>query len=195
MNEDLAIIILAAGSSSRLGQSKQLLKIDDETLLARSCKLALDVSKNATVVLGANYQAHEQAIQRIPIKVIENKNWQLGMGNSLKVGINYALSDNSNLNAILVMVCDQPLLTSNHLQKLIEISNTNERSIISSSYQGVLGVPAIFKKNIFDELLILKDEEGARKIIQSKKNEVCSVEFIGGEIDLDTPADVKNFLG
>ena len=174
---------------------KQLLKIDAETLLARSCKLALEVSKNVVVVLGANYQMHRQVIQEFSVEIVENKNWQLGMGNSLKVGITYALSKDSKLNSVLVMVCDQPLLTVEHLQKLIQISDSTEQSIITSSYKDVLGVPAIFKKNIFDELLALKDEEGARKIIQSKKSEVVSVEFIGGEIDLDTPADVKNFLG
>ncbi len=195
MNDDLAIIILAAGSSSRLGQSKQLLKIDNEILLARSCRLAHEVSKNSFVVLGANYQMHRQAIHEFSVEIVENKNWQLGMGNSLKAGINYVLSNKSNLNAILVMVCDQPLLTSAHLQQLIEISNSTVQAIISSSYKGVLGVPAIFKKKLFDELLLIPDDIGARKIIQNKKDEVMAVEFAGGEIDLDTPADVKFFLG
>jgi molybdenum cofactor cytidylyltransferase len=146
-------------------------------------------------VLGSDFESHFHEISHLPVQVVENEQWQNGMGHSLKTGLTALLKKWPHTSAVIVLVCDQPLLTTDHLENLIVVARTSDKPIISSCYKNVLGVPALFKKELFAELLALGDSEGARKLIQQKKNEVEAVDFPGGEIDLDTPEDVKRFLG
>lgn len=191
---ELSILLLAAGSSSRLGRSKQLLKVESESLLLRSSNLSLQVSKNVFVVLGSNFEEHVQSIKHLSVAIVENKEWERGLGSSLKAGLRQIVEKNPETKSVLILVCDQPLLTSSHLSKLAEVGEATNKLIVSSLYNNVLGVPALFKKELFNELLKLDDSEGARKLIQQKKNDVEIVDFPGGEIDLDTPEDVKKFF-
>ena len=191
---ELSILLLAAGSSSRLGRSKQLLKVESESLLLRSSNLSLQVSKNVFVVLGSNFEEHVQSIKHLSVAIVENKEWERGIGSSLKAGLRQIVEKNPETKSVLILVCDQPLLTSSHLSKLAEVGEATNKLIVSSLYNNVLGVPALFKKELFNELLKLDDSEGARKLIQQKKNDVEIVDFPGGEIDLDTPEDVKKFF-
>ena len=191
---ELSILLLAAGSSSRLGRSKQLLKVESESLLLRSSNLSLQVSKNVFVVLGSNFEEHVQSIKHLSVAIVENKEWERGLGSSLKAGLRQIVEKNPETKSVIILVCDQPLLTSSHLSKLAEVGEATNKLIVSSLYNNVLGVPALFKKELFNELLKLDDSEGARKLIQQKKNDVEIVDFPGGEIDLDTPEDVKKFF-
>ena len=191
---ELSILLLAAGSSSRLGRSKQLLKVESEGLLLRSSNLSLQVSKNVFVVLGSNFEEHVQSIKHLSVAIVENKEWERGIGSSLKAGLRQIVEKNPETKSVIILVCDQPLLTSSHLSKLAEVGEATNKLIVSSLYNNVLGVPALFKKELFNELLKLDDSEGARKLIQQKKNDVEIVDFPGGEIDLDTPEDVKKFF-
>src|SRR5260221_3592796 len=113
-------IILAAGPSSRLRQSKQLLKIGNETMLRKTVRAVIDSGVDKIlIVLGSGQQAHQQEIIDLPVHVVYNPDWQKGMGSSLKVGVGFVEEQFSTCETILVSVCDQPLLTSNHLKKLI----------------------------------------------------------------------------
>lgn len=191
----IAIIVLAAGSSSRMGRSKQMLEISGEQLLLTSTKSALasDATK-VMVVLGANEPAHRKIIEKLSVEIITNANWQTGMGSSLKKGLQKLLQTTPQLNAILVMVCDQPLLTTDHLNNLIQTFKTTKSQIVASHYSGDTGVPALFEKSFFEELLNLENNSGAKKIIQQHKEVVHTIAFPQGAIDLDTPDDYQNFI-
>ncbi len=192
---NIGIVLLAAGSSSRMGQSKQLLEIDGEQLLLRSTKIALlAAAEKVLVVLGANELAHRKIIQNLPVEIIANENWQKGMGSSLKKGLNELHSTTPELDAALVMVCDQPLLTTQHLNQIIEKFELTKSPVVASFYAGMAGVPALFAKSIFEKLLNVQDKEGAKKIIQLHKELVESVDFPQGSIDLDTPEDYSTFI-
>lgn len=190
----LGIIILGAGSSSRMGQSKQLLEIDGEPLLRRTVKVALDVKpNNLIVVLGSNFEAHQQVIIDLPVNIISNENWQSGMGSSIKAGLRNLVQLNPGINAIIVLVCDQPLLKSKHIEKLIKHFTASKALIISSMYSNTSGVPALFAKEMFQNILSLDDDQGAKKIIQQNFSQAIMVPFPEGEIDLDTPQDYSAF--
>lgn len=192
---NIGIVLLAAGSSSRMGQSKQLLEIDGEQLLLRSTKVALlAAAEKVLVVLGANELAHRKIIQHLPVEIIANENWQKGMGSSLKKGLNELHSTTPKLDAALVMVCDQPLLTTEHLNQIIEKFELTKSPVVASFYAGTAGVPALFAKSIFEKLMNVQDKEGAKKIIQLHKELVESVDFPQGSIDLDTPEDYSTFI-
>lgn len=189
-----AILILAAGSSSRMGQSKQLLTIDGEALLSKSIKVAIAAqAQTILVVLGANEPAHRNAIKDLPVTIVSNPGWRNGIGSSLKAGITYLQSMFPGTEAVVIMVCDQPCLTSEHLIKIISVYKTADSSIIASRYSGTAGIPALFRKVHYDELLAVNDEEGAKKIIQKNWKSVIEIDFPDGATDLDTPADLKRF--
>lgn len=192
---NISIILLAAGSSSRMGQSKQLLEIQGEPLLLYSTKAALaSGAKNVIVILGANEQPHREIIRDLPVNIIANHYWKSGMGSSIKAGLNYLIRKSSETEAVIMTVCDQPALTAQHLQKLMLEFKETRSPIIASSYSGTAGVPALFARSFFSNILMLRDEQGAKKIIQQFPEQVRTVNFPEGVFDLDTSEDYENYL-
>ncbi len=194
LKRSISLILLAAGSSSRMGQSKQLLLIENEPLLLRSTKAALASSfENVIVVLGAQEKEHRSVIAHLPIQIVLNRNWEDGMGSSLKKGLNHLLEVFPETQAIVIMVCDQPLLTASHLDKIIAVNKQTNRSIVASHYSNSAGVPALFDKSVFPELLNIDDNQGAKKVINQHPELLALVDFYGGEIDLDTWQEYQDF--
>jgi molybdenum cofactor cytidylyltransferase len=191
--KDLATIILAAGSSSRLGQSKQLLTWQGKSLLERAIETASSVGiKNMCVVLGANEKAHRDKIKNFSIDIIHNPHWQLGIGNSLKFGVHH-IQENSVMG-VIVMVCDQPFLSSAHLKKMIALFDDAQKMIIASAYHQTLGVPALFPRIWFMDLLSIADDAGAKKVIQQNPDRIIPVDFPEGVIDIDSPDDITQLF-
>lgn len=192
---NLAILLLAAGSSSRLGQSKQLLKVNGQPLLQRTVQAAMESGiENIFVVLGANGEEHKNVISQLPIHILQHQEWQKGMGSSLKFGLKSIIEKLPGTQAILVLVCDQPFLTSSHLKNMVQEFEKGNADIVASVYQKTKGVPALISKQLFEKLFALGDEQGARKIIESHTGTIQTIEFPKGEIDLDTPEDLENFV-
>lgn len=191
---NLGAIVLAAGSSSRMGQQKQLLKVDGESLLKKTVQsiVAIDF-KTVVVVLGANAEAHRLAVQGLPVDIVENARWSDGMGSSLKAGMEYLLTKGS-FDAVLVSVCDQPLLSPEIVERIISEYHKSNKGIVASSYSDTAGVPALFDKSYFPELINLPDDQGAKKIIGRHRDAVALIPFPGGEVDLDTMEDYNAFM-
>jgi molybdenum cofactor cytidylyltransferase len=194
MPGNIGIILLAAGSSSRMGQSKQLLELNGEPLLRNAVNVALasDVKK-VVVVLGAFEKEHKKIIQDLPVNIIHNPRWETGMGSSLKAGLNYLIHVDPKLSGTVILVCDQPLLQAGHIKSLIETNQKTKKAIVASRYAQTLGVPAFFEKKYFSELLSLGDPQGAKKVIQQHPEDVSPMDFPEGKIDLDTPEDYQGF--
>lgn len=191
--EKIGIILLAAGLSSRMGEPKQLLKIGGQPLVRLMVKQSLAAIADKTIVV-IGYRADEvkSAIKDLPTELIANNQPEKGMGSSIKCGVSF-LKEN-NFSAGLIITCDQPFLTSSHLNKLIEAYRERGNSIIASHYSNSIGVPALFDKEIFEQLLSIDDQQGAKKIIDGGKNDVFEIEFPEGNIDLDTPEDYRSYL-
>ncbi|HWA33143.1 MAG TPA: nucleotidyltransferase family protein [Cyclobacteriaceae bacterium] len=190
---NIGIIVLAAGASKRMGQSKQLLKVGDATLLQHSVQLALSTGmKPVIVVLGSNEKMHREALKKIPVGIVVNKDWASGMGSSLKSGLS-EIEKSEKADAVIVMVCDQPLLSRDHLNALKEQYISTHKRIIASYYAGTAGVPALFDRSLFADIHSLSNDEGAKKIILQHPNETVGVVFPEGSVDLDTPEDYKKF--
>jgi molybdenum cofactor cytidylyltransferase len=195
LKSNCAIIILAAGSSSRMGQSKQLLEIENTSLLRKSALTALACEvKNIYVVLGANAEAHQTTIADLPIQIVINNEWKNGMGSSLKKGLSAAITVSPTVAGIIILVCDQPMLTSQHLNNILEKYAAGEKGIVASNYNGTTGVPAFFSNTFFGKLNALDEQHGAKKIIEKYPEAVQAVDFPGGEIDLDKIEDYYQFL-
>lgn len=193
---EVGIILLAAGSSSRMGQSKQLMKVKGVSLLVHSISVAVESGMHpVVVVLGANEQSHRKALEELTVHIAINHRWENGMGSSLKAGLKYLLKHAPKIEAAVVMACDQPMVTGDHLKSMKAIYTGSDKRIVASQYSGTIGIPALFDKTLFSEILALPDDHGAKKIIQQHPNDTQAIDFPAGSIDLDTPNDYRNFGG
>jgi molybdenum cofactor cytidylyltransferase len=192
---NIGIIVLAAGSSSRMGRSKQLLEIEGETLLCRCVNIALSVDhESVVVVLGANEKPHRETISHLPVQIVSNFYWKAGMGSSIKTGLNYLIQSRQSLDAVIILVCDQPGLSAEHLQKMITTFVDTKKPIVASGYANSSGVPVLFGRSFFSNLLLLSDGQGAKKIVHQFPEQVATVDFPQGAFDLDTEDDFQNYL-
>ena len=187
----IAIIILAAGGSTRLGFPKQLVEIEGKALIERSIEAALGASTDVFVVLGANRAQIEPKTSTYPVSIIENANWELGMGHSIQVGVKTVL-EKADFDALILTVCDQVHLTSSLFMHLIAAKKEQKTGIIAARYQGSLGVPVLFSKKYFPSLLQFSGEKGAKKLLSKHLDDCFGVDFSGGEVDVDTVEDLKN---
>jgi CTP:molybdopterin cytidylyltransferase MocA/tRNA(Arg) A34 adenosine deaminase TadA len=188
----VAAIILAAGASRRLGQPKQLLTLDNETLLARVLRLSREAGASPLVaVLGAHCETIAAAIQDCGAHLVFNEQWELGLASSIHAGLRALDAAAPGAHGVLLLGCDQPRLTSAHLGAMIEsFTGQGARAIVASKYAGVLGVPAIFPRSIFPDLLALRGDQGARALLAQPQCPPIPIEFPGGEIDIDSPSDL-----
>ncbi len=183
------IIILAAGSSSRLGQPKQLLKYQGKTLVRRAIDTAFESKSDTNVlVLGANFELIEKEGQETNVDIIINDDWELGMASGMQKGLNF-LENKIAPDQVILMLCDQPFVDSELLKSLIKKQAETGRGIISCHYNGTFGVPAMFTRKYFPELNKLKGAEGAKKVIYAHLDDLEKVDFPNGAIDIDTPQD------
>lgn len=181
-------LVLAAGGSQRLGRSKQLLRLKNETLLRRCCRIAGELCKDHVyVVLGAEYERASAEVADLPLKVVHNPDWESGMASSLAAGVS-ALP--SRAAAVLILLCDQPLLGAQQLASLIRLWQRRPDTIIAGAYAGTLGVPAIFPRAWFDALQRQSGDRGARELLREHTADVVSVILPEAGWDLDTPADL-----
>ena len=188
-----AILILAAGNSSRMGKTKQLLPYKNATLLEWAIEQAQkSVVKNVFCVLGANKEVIEKQLTSNIVEIIYNPNYKDGLSTSIVKGIEFL--QEHNFDSALIMLADQPHVTSEYLNSLIEASKNNPSKLIASNYQGSVGVPAIFPKNYFNDLLDLKGDKGAKNFLLQQNNNVIKVNSTQNLLDIDTPEDYQHLL-
>ncbi|GAB4031373.1 nucleotidyltransferase family protein [Spirosoma gilvum] len=193
----LATIILAAGASNRLGgQPKQLLTQDGTSLIQRIVQTALSLQSGPViVVLGANQSLIQPEIEQLPIQIVRNPDWQEGLSSSLRAGLNNLAGD--SIEYFLVLLTDQPFVTTALLQQLITTQQQTGKGIVACRYgdSGHLGVPALFSIRYQSAFMNLSGDVGARKLIQQYADDCAAVPFDLGTIDLDTWADVEKWQG
>ena len=190
--KNVGAILLAAGKSSRLGTPKQLLLYKGETLLQYILNSAIASNAHPViVVLGAHADIIEQKINSNTVTVIVNDTWQEGMASSIRVGIKTLLQVNPSAEGAVLMVCDQPYITSSLLNDLIEAHQKTGKPIITCSYANTFGPPTLFHQSIFQELLQLKGDVGARNILRNHADKVEAILFPHGNEDIDTKADYE----
>lgn len=188
-----AILILAAGSASRMGKIKQLLPYKDSTLLEWTIEQAQkSVVKKVFCVLGANKGTIEKQLAIKTIEVIYNPNYKNGLSTSIVEGIEFL--QEHNFDNVLIMLADQPHITFDYLNSLIEVSKNTPSKIIASNYNGSIGVPAIFPKKYFSDLLNLKGDKGAKNFLLENNNNVIRVNSSQNLLDIDTPEDYQHLL-
>jgi len=184
------IIILAAGSSSRLGQSKQNLVFKGKTLLQRAIETAVaSVCEPVIVVLGANAEIIEPTIKNYEVNIVYNADWNEGMSSAIRAGISALIKIEHNVQSVILMLCDQPFTDTYVVNHLIMASDAS--GIAASVYNNTVGPPVLFDAIYFKDLMALKGVEGAKKVIQKYPGKVVEVLFPQGNIDIDTMEDFE----
>jgi molybdenum cofactor cytidylyltransferase len=188
MSEKLAIIILAAGNSSRLGQPKQLVELNDESLLVRQCKMALTFTENVSCVFGFRAQDMVDEVSKLSIKTIINETWKNGLSSSIAYG---ASEIDDDVDAVMLLLVDQWLLDINKLKLILKQWRDTPQNIISASKvindKEILGPPVIFPRYCFSQLSQLSTGNGAKMVINKHKNKLSTVNMQSAFVDLDTP--------
>ena len=147
------------------------------------------------LVLGANAELLEKEVEDKKIHIAVNKDWSEGMASSVRCGLNTLMHIAPVVDSAIIMVCDQPFVTSSLLNQLIVTQRQTGKPIVTSKYETAIGPPALFYKTVFPELLQLKGDAGARKIIEQRRTDVTTVPFDKGIIDIDTEDDYKALHG
>ena len=185
-----AILILAAGNASRMGKIKQLLSYKNTTLLEWTIEQAQkSVVKKVFCVLGANNETIEKQLTTNAVETIYNSNYQSGLSTSIVKGIEFL--QEHNFDNALIMLAAQPHVTYKYLNSLIDTSKNNPSKIIASSYLGSVGVPAIFPKEYFNNLLNLKGDKGAKNFLLQQNDNILKVNSSQNLLDIDTPEDYQ----
>lgn len=184
--DSTAILILAAGGSTRLGQAKQRVRFRGVPLLVHTVTQACNVGCSVFVVLGAEAITNQELLKSFDVSVVIDRDWNLGMGHSLKWGLQHLLLAQPMTEAVIVSVCDQPFLTTAVFERIL----AEPHALAACRYKKSWGVPACFTKPFFSEVLALGDDEGAKKILTRHRDLVEWIPFPQGDFDVDTPADL-----
>lgn len=183
-------VILAAGQSTRLGQPKQLLEWQNRTLLEHALINAGVVFKDRVlVVLGVEAELIQSTSNLAGATVIVNPDWQTGMASSIRAAIQ---SLPNSATAVMLMLCDQPLITDVQLQSLVSAWQAAPERIVASEYHQSVGVPALFPVGFFKQLRALVGDKGAKSILIKYQTEVIKIALPEAAIDIDTLADFQH---
>jgi molybdenum cofactor cytidylyltransferase len=190
-----SIIILAAGSSSRFGSAKQLFHFNNKTLLQHIIDEAIEAaSESVVVVIGSNADKISKEIKPDKVEIVFNENWEDGMASGIVTGLKKAITLNNDIENVIIAVCDQPFVSSSLFQQLYQAQNESVKHIVASAYADTIGTPALFTQKYFDALMSLQGDEGAKKILLANKEDVATIDFPQGNIDIDTQDDYKQLL-
>lgn len=194
-SSNIAIAILAAGASTRMGQPKQLLPWGETSLInhvVSTCKATL--AKKVIVVLGANSQAIQSQIKDTSISIIVNETWQDGLGKSIACAANCVLHSKEKTDGLLIVLADQPFVTTTYLNAIITRFIAHHQNIVATAYHsGKIGVPVLFGALYFTELSQISGDEGAKSIIKKYRDSVKVMRPNFENFDIDTKTDFERF--
>ncbi|MBC7971755.1 MAG: nucleotidyltransferase family protein [Verrucomicrobia bacterium] len=191
----IGLMILAAGASTRMGTPKQLLPFQGRSLLRYMAEVTIaSCCTPVVVVLGSQSERMKLEVEGLTLDIVENQRWAEGMSTSIAAGMTALTAINPALDAVVIILCDQPFVSAPLLDQLVASYRTTHRPIIASAYANTAGVPALFERSLFAELMTLKATVGAKHLIKQHAKKVLQVSFPKGAIDLDTPAQYQQLL-
>jgi len=186
-------VLLAAGGSRRMGRPKQLLTVGGQPLLRLVTERMLQAKVSPVmVVLGAESELIAPTLAHLPVHIVVNPAWPEGMGSSIRVGVEAALSHTPGLEALIVSLGDQPGLPEGHLDQLIARYHQGRCSLVASRHGPHRLPPVLFGREWFSALRTLTGDAGAREILRAERPDFASVP-LSDATDIDTPDDYARY--
>jgi len=194
---DVAIVLLAAGGSARLGRPKQLLMYEGRSLLRRAAAAAVEAAcgRQVVAVLGARAEEMVGELAGLAVDVVRNDGWERGIGSSIRAGVERALAGGRAPSAVMIMLCDQPLVTAGVLRRVVDAHVVDSRALVTAAeFEGTIGPPVVVGAELFPELLALPDDRGAKALWMERPEIVRRVACPEAGADVDTPGDFERLL-
>src|SRR6266480_1059294 len=188
----VAAVVLAAGGSARFRKPKQFAPFRGETFIRHIVAAAIDARCTPVlVVTGKDSARIGLELSELTVSIAVNPHWQSGLGSSIVVGIRHAMNLAPDIDAALLLTCDQPFVNAAVLTQLIQFRLTTGKPIVASAYAETLGIPALFDRSCFPDLLRLKGDHGAKGIVFERRYDVASFNFPAAAIDIDMVGDYE----
>jgi CTP:molybdopterin cytidylyltransferase MocA len=185
----LFAVILAAGQGHRFGSTKQLAEFQGESLVHRAVRLAETVcGERSVLVVGKDWRKVLASCGPQQGFFVRNENHESGMAGSIACGVACVAEV---ADAVLLMMADQPLITTDHVQAMIDRWRDTPEEIVVSEYSGVQGPPVIFPQRCFEQLIGLEGDQGARSVLVDDDCVVTGIACDAAAFDIDTPEDLE----
>jgi CTP:molybdopterin cytidylyltransferase MocA len=188
-----SIVILAAGSSQRLGQAKQLVQLNGQSLLQLTADIASSLPATEIIIVTGAAAAELPSIHEfdltghVPARLVHNTNWAEGMGTSIATGVR-EISVCSK--GVMILLCDQWRIEALDLQALAAAWFDDCSRIVACKSGQITGPPVIFPRGCFESLSLLGGDQGAHKVLRAHRQLLRLVQIENAATDLDTPADL-----
>jgi molybdenum cofactor cytidylyltransferase len=187
---------MAAGGSSRLGRPKQLLMFEGATLLTRAIRTAAATGLGPVIaVLGSGAEDLVRQTDCSGAYIAVNPRWRTGIGSSIRVGVRSALARERDPEGIALVLCDQPLVTSDDLGAMARKCEQSDAYACAASHSGTLGTPAIFSADAVRDLLALGDAQSGKSLLVTHAETVVTYPLASAAVDIDVEADYQHLLG
>jgi len=181
-------IVLAAGSASRFGATKQLAEFDGEPLARRAMAVANSVCEaNTLLVVGHEWRAVLNCCTPLQGFVVLNENYASGVGSSLAHAVRAV---RHTAGAVVVLLADQVMVATDHVQALCDAWSGAANEIIATAYAGTTGAPVLFPHACFSDLIALSGDSGGRHLLSDARYRVREIEYEPAAVDIDTPEDL-----
>jgi molybdenum cofactor cytidylyltransferase len=190
----VAGVLLAAGSSTRMGRNKLLLPLDGESVLRRAVMRALASGLDPVlVVLGHESERVSRELSGLPCRPVQNPGHAGGIQTSLKAGI---AAIPAEARAAVVLLADMPLVTREMLAAVVERYRESQASLVLSEYGGVQAPPTLYDRSLFAELLAEEGEGCSKRVIRRHSADAETLSWPAATLaDLDSPEDYDRVRG
>ena len=187
----LHAVVLAAGPSTRFGSPKQLIRLGGSPLVHQVAARAATVAgQSVTVVLGAHARDIAPALSRSPASTVVNRDWEEGLASSIRTAVRTAPSQ---CDGLLLLLCDQAAVTADDLRRLYAAWRRHPVLVAAALYGGAPGLPAIFPRWTFPDLLELRGDRDPRVLLRRHAERLVRLPMANAGIELDTPEDLLQF--
>ncbi len=185
----IAGLVLAAGTSSRMGRNKLLLPLGKQSVVRRAVGTALAAGlEPVLVVLGHESEAVQAALHGLRYTPVLNRHYAQGLHTSLRTGV---AAVPATAQAALVLLADMPRVTADMVRTLVERYRATASPLVVSNYEGVEAPPMLYDRTLFPELLALDGDGCGKRVVKRHREESLQVPWPAAALaDLDVPADM-----
>lgn len=190
----VAGVLLAAGSSTRMGETnKMLLEIDGETLLRRAARRAVEAGLDpVVVVLGHDAERAAEELAGLAVRPAVNPDHAAGIVTSLRTGLDALPAE---VVAVMVLLADMPYVGPEMMGSLVALYRGSEVPLVLSDYEGVNAPPMLYDRSLFAELVAMDDGRCGKQVVKRHRHEARTIGWPAFALaDLDTPEDAERVI-